>query len=47
MSEKLFYRLCSGLTEGEFFSTEVSPYDVIDKPGDWYKSGDKNEKRRI
>ena len=39
MQEKMFYRLCCGLTEGDFYSVEISPYDIIDdKNKDWYKS---------
>lgn len=38
-SEKLFYRLCEGLTEGEFYSVDISPYEIInDLTKDWYKS---------
>lgn len=36
---KLFYRLCCGLTEGDFYSVDISPYDIIDdKTKDWYRS---------
>jgi len=37
--EKLFYRLCKGLTEGEFYSVDISPYEIIDDLNkDWYQS---------